>query len=384
MRFIHTADWHLGRLMYGVRLTDDQAHVLQQVVTLAKESRADAILVAGDIYDRAVPPPEAVALLDDFVSQVVLDLGIPVMLIAGNHDSPYRLEFASRVLAGRGLYVSGTVQSEPVRMTLHDSAGPVHFVAVPYAEPALVRERLLTEDVRDHEEAMKLIVERARSGIPEHERSVLLAHAFAQGGIETESERPLSLGGADKVDASLFAQFNYVALGHLHRQQSVSESHIRYAGSLLKYSFSEVDHRKGVLLVDMDRQGTCQVEHVPLTPRRDVRRVEGYLEEILSGAAHDRNSDDYLLVSLQDTAAILDVMGKLREVYPNVLHVERPCLATGGRTRPQRDRLKLNDALLFADFFAEVTGEPPSTDEASAYESVVDELRGRDREAILS
>jgi DNA repair protein SbcD/Mre11 len=371
--------------MHGARLTDDQAHALQQVVLIAKESRPDAILVSGDIYDRAVPPPEAVALLDDFVSQVVLDLNIPVMLIAGNHDSPYRLEFASRLLADKGLYVSGSVQDQALRMTLHDRGGPVHFIAVPYAEPALVRERLMTDEVQDHDEAMRLIVGRIRAGIPAGERSVLLAHAFVQGGVETESERPLSVGGADKVDASLFDAFNYTALGHLHRHQSAGMSHVRYAGSLLKYSFSEVDHRKGVLVVDMDEQGACQVEHVPLTPRRDVRRVEGFLKDVLAGPAQGENREDYLLVSLLDTAAILDVMGKLRDVYPNVLHVERPCLLTGGnRSQTARDHRKLNDADLFADFFAEVTGEPPTPEEASAYESVVDELRGRDREAIRS
>jgi exonuclease SbcD len=307
------------------------------------------------------------------------------MMIAGNHDSPHRLEFASRVLASKGLHVYGNVQSDPLCITLADNAGPVHFIAVPYAEPALVRERFSTDDALNHEESMKLIVERARSILPAGERSVLLAHAFVQGGVETESERPLSVGGADKIDASVFSSFNYTALGHLHRQQEIGGSHIRYAGSIYKYSFSEVDHRKGVLVVDMDEQGSCQVELVPLTPRRDVRRVEGLLKDILAGAPDGKEREDYLVVSLLDTAAILDVMGKLREVYPNVLHVERPCLMTGGnRTEASRDHRRLNDADLFADFFAEVTGEPPSTDEASAYEAVVDELRGRDREAILS
>jgi DNA repair protein SbcD/Mre11 len=385
MRFLHTADWHLGRLMYGVRLTDDQAHVLQQLELLAKESRPDVILVSGDIYDRAVPPPDAVALLDEFLSRVVLDLGIPVIMIAGNHDSPHRLEFASRVLAGRGLYVCGSVRTDPMRMTLHDDAGPVHFCAVPYAEPALVRETLMTEDAQDHEAALRLLIDRIRLGIPERERSVLVSHAFAQGGIEAESERPLSLGGADKVDASLFAAFQYTALGHLHRPQSAGASHIRYAGSLLKYSFSEVDHHKGVLVVDMDDQGSCQVEHVALTPRRDVRRLEGHLKELLTGPRNGENQEDYLLVSLLDTGAILDVMGKLREVYPNVLHVERAGMDAGAQ-RPQvsRDHRKLNDSDLFADFFAEVTGEPPTGEEASAYESVVDELRRRDREAAAT
>jgi DNA repair protein SbcD/Mre11 len=385
MRFIHTADWHLGRLMYGVRLTEDQAHVLQQLELLAKESRPDVILVSGDIYDRSVPPPDAVALLDEFLSRVVLDLGIPMMMIAGNHDSPHRLEFASRVLAGRGLHLYGSVQPQPMRVTFGDAAGPVHFFAVPYAEPALVRERLLSEEAQDHEAAMGLLVERIRAASAEGERRVLLSHAFAQGGVEAESERPLSVGGADKVDASLFSGFHYTALGHLHRPQSVSASNVRYSGSLLKYSFSEVDHHKGVLVIDMDAQGSCQVEHVALTPRRDVRCIKGLLKQVLEGPRNGENRDDYLLVSLEDTAAILDVMGKLREVYPNVLHVERPNLMTpGSRTEKARDHRKLNDADLFADFFAEVTGDAPTAGETSAYESVVDELRRREREATAS
>jgi DNA repair protein SbcD/Mre11 len=371
--------------MYGVRLTDDQAHALRQLELLAKESRPDVILVSGDIYDRAVPPPDAVALLDEFLSHVVIDLGIPVMMIAGNHDSPHRLEFASRVLAGRGLYVCGSVQTEPVRMTIHDDAGPVHFFAVPYAEPALVRERLMNEDAQDHQDAMRLLTGKIGSDVPEGERSVIVSHAFVQGGIEAESERPLSLGGADKVDASLFSGFHYAALGHLHRPQSAGASHIRYSGSLLKYSFSEVDHHKGVLVVDMDDRGACRVEHVPLTPRRDVRRIEGLLKDVIAGPLNGENREDYILVSILDTAAILDVMGKLREVYPNVLHVERPCLnPSGNRPQTSRDRRKLNDADLFADFFSEVTGDPPTTGEASAYESVVDELRRREREAAPS
>jgi exonuclease SbcD len=265
---------------------------------------------------------------------------------------------------------------------VRDHAGPVHFYALPYAEPSIVRERLSTDSIAVHEEAVRALVERVRLIHPPGERSILLAHAFVAGGKETESERPLSVGGTDKVDCSCFEGFNYVALGHLHRPQTAGGPQIRYAGSLLKYSFSEVDHKKTVNLVEMDDSGECHVETLSLTPRRDVRRIEGYLKDILNGPESGHSREDYVMVTLLDTGAILDVMGKLREVYPNVLHVERPCLDFGsGAARDRVDHRKLNDADLFADFFSQVAGKDLTDAEAAAYELIVDDLRRREREA---
>lgn len=385
MRFIHTADWHLGRLMHGRHLTEDQSYVLDQLYDLVQDFRPEALLVSGDVYDRPVPPAEAVTLLDDFLCRMVLDLKIRVLAIAGNHDSPSRLEFASKVLANRGLHLFGTIGAQTAKVTLADDVGPVIFYALPFAEPSVVREKLAEEGIRDHQTAMAEMIRRARKSHPDATRSVLLAHAFVVGAAVSESERPLSVGGTDSVECSNFKDFQYVALGHLHRPQTAGGPHLWYSGSLLKYSFSETSDAKGVNLVEMDGNGACRVEHVPLTPRRDVRRVTGFLKEILQGPSPGENPEDYLMVSLLDTGAILDAMGKLREVYPNVLHVERLCL--GGQSRGCRDRTdhrKLNDADLFADFFSQVTGEDLSPDHAKCYEGVVDDLRRQEREEALS
>ncbi len=385
MRFIHTADWHLGRLMHGRHLTEDQSYVLDQLCDLVRDFKPEALLVSGDVYDRPVPPAEAVTLLDDFLSRMVLELNVRVLAIAGNHDSPSRLEFASKVLADRGLHLFGTVGPETAVVTLSDELGPVVFYALPFAEPAVVREKLADESIRDHQTAMKEMIRRARASHPDAARSVLLAHAFVVGASVSESERPLSVGGTDSVESSNFKDFQYVALGHLHRPQTAGGPHLWYSGSLLKYSFSETSDTKGVNLVEMDARGVCRVEHVPLTPRRDVRKVTGFLKEILQGPGPGENPDDYLMVSLLDTGALLDSMGKLREVYPNVLHVERPCFADGGGScRNRADHRKLNDADLFADFFSQVTGEDLSPEHAKAYEAVVDDLRGQEREAVPS
>lgn len=381
MRLIHTADWHLGRIFHGVHLTEDQAHVLDQLVELARETRPDALLVAGDVYDRAVPPPEAVTLLDEVLFRLVLDLEVPVVLIAGNHDSPDRLGFAARLLAGEGLHVFSSLSDDPGRVTLRGRYGPVHIYALPYAEPAVFRERLDCEEISDHNTAMFAMVDRVRRVHPTGERSILMAHAFVLGGEESESERPLSVGGAGTVGANCFKGLDYVALGHLHRPQGAGDDRIHYSGSLLKYAFSEASHTKSVNLLEMDAKGSCNIERIRLTPRRDVRCIEGTLKEVLKGEQGGESREDYLMVTLLDREPILDAMGKLRSVYPNVLHMERPHLTAFGEVRGNiGDHRALSDAELFGAFFCQVTGEEINEEQAQAYASVVDDLRRRERE----
>jgi exonuclease SbcD len=381
MRFIHTADWHLGRLFYGLHLTEDQAHVLDQLIDLAGSVRPDVVLVSGDIYDRAVPPPEAVRLLDYVLSRFILDLRIPVIMIAGNHDSPDRLGFGSKVMAAEDLHIFGSPGANAGCVTLHDKAGPVRFYAIPYAEPAVVETVLELEQGRDHQAVMAAYLNQVRGTHPAGERSVLVAHAFVAGGEESESERPLSVGGADRVSAELFEGVNYVALGHLHRPQAAGRESVRYAGSLLKYSFADGDQPRTVNLVEIDESGKCTVEGVALTPRRDVRRIEGHLDQFLNDPDPASNREDYLLVTLLDTHPILDLMGKLRQVFPNVLHVERPHLTGhGDKSAGRQDHRRMNDLDLFSGFFSEVTGDRLTTDQIVAYQAVVEELRRKERE----
>ncbi len=383
MRFIHTADWHLGRIFFQVHLTEDQAHVLDQLVELAKETKSDAVVIAGDVYDRAVPPLDAIRLLDEVLCRLVLDLGVAVILIAGNHDSPERLGFGSRVMAANGLHVFGTVADGQPQVTLHDAAGPVHFYPVPFAEPATVSPMLELGAARDHGSVMCALTDRIRDLHPQGARSVVVAHAFVAGGTETDSERPLSVGGSDRVDRACFEGFDYVALGHLHSPQSAGSGSIAYSGSLLKLSFSETGQGKSVNVVDMDAHGTCRVERVKLTARRDVRKVKGFLHELLETPVSPETREDYVMVTLLDTHAILDPMGKLRTVFPNLLHVEIARLSDAGlRDRSLPDVRKLNDLDLFTSFFHEATGEPLAADQASAYEAVVEELRRREREDL--
>ena len=384
MRLIHTADWHLGRILHGVHLTEDQAHVLDQFVALVQDSQVDAVLIAGDVYDRAVPPPEAVALLDESLARLVRGFKVPVLIIAGNHDSPTRLAFASRLLEGQGLHVVGALPSTPRCIVMRDQHGPVYFYALPYAEPAVVRASLENPALHDHATAMQAMLAQVHAAHPNGARAVLTTHAFVLGGEESESERPLSVGGAGTVPAACFAGFHYVALGHLHRPQTVGEAPIHYAGSLLKYSFAEANHTKSVSLVDIDAHGRCTVERIPLAPRREVRCLTGTLAEILAGPQAGESRDDYLMVTLLDREPILDAMGKLRTVYPNVLHLIRPQLTSTGEGYSQRgDHRRLSDVDLFNAFFEQMTGEALNPAQAEAYTAVIETLRQGEREATV-
>ena len=282
MRFLHTADWHLGRQFYQASLIEDQAHVLDQFVDLAKQSRVDAVLVCGDVYDRALPPPDAVALLDETLERLVLDAKVPVLMIAGNHDSPERLGFGASLLRKQGCHISGPLRGTLETLVLEDEKGPVRFISLPYADPPMVRQVLEQADLVGHDAAVAALTEQARTLCEAGERLVMLGHCWVNGGTASESERPLTVGGAGMVGAKRFEGFDYVALGHLHRPQKVAD-HIHYSGSLLKYSFSEVDHKKSANLIEMDDRGSVTVERVPLSPKRDVRIIEGLLSEILDG-----------------------------------------------------------------------------------------------------
>jgi exonuclease SbcD len=394
MRFLHTADWHLGRLFHNVHLTDDQAIVLDQLVDLVREAKPDAVLVAGDLYDRAVPPVEAVELLDDVLTRIVAGLGVPVVAIAGNHDSASRVGFGGALLCERGLHLAGRLHAEPPAVTLHDAHGPVHVFLLPFAEPSMARYAYADDNIHDQQAVVAAGVRRALAAAPPGERRVALAHAFVAGGAESESERPLSVGGAGNVAPGSFEGFDYVALGHLHRPQQAGSPTVRYSGSLLKYSFAEHDHRKSVSLVEIGAPGSAEadagtsgharvdVEDVSLSPARDVRIVDGMLADLIARGRDDPRPHDYIHAVLRDRSALIDPLGRLREVYPNALGLERPDL----ERRPQSgvtpgELLRRSETELFGDFFAFVTGEALDGAQAAAFASTVDDLLGRAREA---
>lgn len=381
MRLLHSGDWHLGRQFHNVSLIDDQAHLIEQFVKLANEQKVDAVIVAGDVYDRAVPPADAVSLLDEVLRKLVIESNIPVVMISGNHDSADRLGFASGLLAERGFHVYGPLESASVPLKLPDEQGDVYFCPIPYADPGEVRIHVDDDEIRTHEVAIEHLAQRLSAQVPAGARSVGIAHCWVTGGTASESERPLTVGGTGEVGASSFSTFNYTALGHLHRPQTAGSESIHYSGSLLKYSFSESDHTKSVNIVDIGKDGKAKVERISLSARRDIRIIEGDLESILARKGDNESADDYVLIRLSDHKAILDAMGKIRQVYPNALHVERPGMFLGEeRQRSGGDFLKRDEVDLFREFHEEVTGTVLEKKAESSFAATVNDVRDAERE----
>lgn len=365
MRFLHTSDWHLGKTLCNADLLEDQAQALDQVLAMLKDSGAQALVIAGDIYDRAVPPKEAVALLDEILNRVIRGLGVPVLIIAGNHDSPERLGFASGFLQSQGLHVAGPLAPEADPVMLDGAA----FHLLPYADPALTRQALGDPAIRTHQDALAAQLARAQARHPEGHRFVAVAHAFVTGSLVSESELGLGVGGAGEVDAHLFDACDYAALGHLHRPQEAGRPQVRYSGSLLKYSASEAAHVKAATLVELPPRGPVRTEPLPFSPRRDLRRLRGRFEDLMQGAAGNR--EDYLFLELVDDGPVLDAMARLRQVYPNILGIQPAPVdapTEEGLELLGPDPRELDPERLFEAFFRHSTGQELNEEERALFQ----------------
>jgi len=370
MKFIHTSDWHIGRQFHNVSLLEDQRHVLDQLIGYIERESVDAVVIAGDIYDRSVPPSAAVGLLDDVISKICTDLGVPLLMIPGNHDGAERLRFGSRQFSQAGLHIIGELSQITDPVVVKSAGCEVSFYGIPYNDPETVRNQFGVE-VSTHDEAHAYLVEQINAAKSDKALNVLISHCFIDGCEESDSERPLSIGGADRINFEPFAVFEYVALGHLHNPQYKGKEHIRYSGSILKYSFSEQRQQKGVTLVEMDASGLKSTIHLPLKPLRDMRIVEGELNVILEQGKVDPNNEDYLLIRLIDRHAILDPMGKLRQVYPNVLHLEKPGMLGTGEQLVNREKLKRGELEMFKDFFEQVSGQALTPEQGEAIKKTI-------------
>ncbi|MBY7998036.1 exonuclease SbcCD subunit D [Vibrio fluvialis] len=375
MKFLHTSDWHLGRQFHNVSLLEDQRYVLKQLIDYLKNNAVDAVIVAGDVYDRSVPPTVAIELLDEVVSSICTDLNIPMIMIPGNHDGAKRLGFAAKQMKGAGLHIISDFEQMMTPVVLKsEQSGDVAFYGMPYNDPEQVRHHY-QNSVTTHDEAHQFLCECIKAQRDTSQRHVLISHCFVDGAMESDSERPLSIGGSDRVNHEHFADFDYVALGHLHQPQKKGEEHIRYSGSLMKYSFSEQHQKKGMTLVELNDAGFVAAEHIPLSAPHDMRIIEGELDQLLEQGKTDPSAHDYLLVRLHDKHAILDPMEKLRKVYPNVLHLEKPGMLIGVDQEMGRARLARGEMDMFRDFFLEAKQESLSEQQESAMAEVIQSLK---------
>ncbi len=374
MKFIHTSDWHLGRQFHNVSLLDDQQAVLDQLIQYVEDNPVDAVVVAGDIYDRSVPPTIAIELLNKVVKRICGELNTPMILISGNHDGAERLGFGSEQMKNAGLHIISNFEDMLTPVVIEtESAGHVAFYGMPYNDPEQVR-FAYQEPVSTHDQAHKLLAEKITEQFQPEQRNVLVSHCFVDGAIESESERPLSIGGSDRVSHEHFLKFDYVALGHLHQPQKKGEEYIRYSGSLMKYSFGEQNQKKGFTLVEIDQSGFVSAEHIELAAPHEMRIVEGELEQVIEQGKTDPKNEDYLLVRLMDKHAILNPMEKLRTVYPNVLHLEKPGMLIGVEQEMAQAKLARSEIDMFRDFFSEAQDGQLSQEQDQAISDIIKQL----------
>ncbi len=386
MKIFHTADWHLGKIVQGVSMIEDQAHILDEFLQEIEGEKPDAIIIAGDIYDRAIPPPEAIQLFDRVIGKIVLDWQIPVLAIAGNHDSPTRLHFGTSIMRENGFYLVSQLDESLTPIVLSDDHGEIYFHLIPYTDPSIVRNIFKDDPIKSHEDAMKFIIDKISENMDVNVRHVFVGHAFVTPYGEEEantsdSEKPLSIGGAEYVNAHHFEPFHYTALGHLHQAHQVLHDKIKYAGSPLKYSLSEENHKKGFYIVNLDEKGEVTVEKRNLQPIRDLRTVEKTMADILTLPMND----DYVFVKLLDEQIVLTPMEKVRSIFPNAMHVERshdPFIQSM-QTTGQKQVKELSDLQLFTAFYMEMTGKEVSEEMEEMFKEVLDELLKIENETVL-
>ncbi|MDT0347396.1 exonuclease SbcCD subunit D [Streptomyces litchfieldiae] len=379
MRFLHTSDWHLGRGLHRVSLLDAQAAFLDHLVTTAREERAEAVLVAGDIYDRAVPPLSAVELFDDALHRLAA-LGVPTVMISGNHDSPRRLGVGAGLIGRAGIHLRTDPAGCATPVVLADRHGDVAVYGLPYLEPALVRDEFAVPTA-GHAAVLGAAMDRVRADLatrPAGTRSVVLAHAFVTGGTPSDSERDITVGGAAAVPAAVFAGVDYAALGHLHGCQSINDR-VRYSGSPLAYSFSEAAHRKTMWLVDLGADGGVTAERIDCPVPRPLARVRGHLETLLSDPALAAHETAWVEATLTDPTRPEDPMARLAARFPHILSLafepDRP--PTAPATYAQRLRGRA-DQEIAEDFVTHVRGgRTPDERERAALRAALDAARGQ-------
>ncbi len=374
MKLLHTADWHLGKTLKGQPLIDDQKFIIDKMFKeVIDEQKFDAVIVAGDVYDRAVPSVEAVNLFDETLTRFV-ERNLPVLIIAGNHDSASRLNFGSKLFESKGIHIATRVEDVPATVKLADDFGDVYFSLIPFFDAGDIHAKFFDKDSErlSAEAANKFYLDRARQEIPAGSRSVAVAHAFISGMTKTESVRDI-VGCAEGISAEIFSDYNYVALGHIHSPRSAGKN-LRYSGSPLKYSFDEADQEKGVTVVDIDEAGNVTAENISLAPRRDVVVVKDSFAELMKRSP----VDDYAQIILTDEIYQPDAADRLRAVFPNLLDFKyEKHLTSYDDNAEETFRKDAPIAEQFANFFKYMTDTDLNAAEQAAFEEI---LREVDRE----
>lgn len=374
MKIIHTSDWHIGKIVNEFSMIEDQKYILNRLIDLIEKENPEVLIIAGDVYDRSIPPVEAVELLNETLSNLIIDKKVKVLAISGNHDGGERLSFGSQILEKHGLYIAGRDDELYKHVVVKDGEKNVNFYLIPYKDPALTRKILDEKEIKSHNDAMKFVVEKIKDNINYKEVNILVGHGYVTmkredaiecienkyevANLETsESERPLSIGGTDLIDGKIFDDFDYVALGHLHGRQKIGREEMKYSGSILKYSFSEVKQKKGVYILDINNKGAINIDFKCLKPVRDLRVIKGNIEDLIEEARElEEGKEDYIQAILTDDGELINPMEKLRAVYPNTMLItrERKREISEDKTSAKGEYKRKSKLELFKEFYEDL------------------------------
>lgn len=373
MKFLHLSDLHLGKRVIEFSMLEDQKYILNEIIEIADSQKPDAVLIAGDVYDKGIPPLEAVSLFDDFLNRLV-ERNLPVLIISGNHDSPERISFGSNLMKKSGVYFSSVYDGTVEKVTLNDDKGPVNFYLLPYLKPSFVRQCFPEEQIDSFNDAVKTAL--SKINIDKNQRNVLVAHQFVTGASTCESEE-LYVGGSENIDASLFDDFDYVALGHLHGPQKIIKENVRYCGSPLKYSFSECSQKKSVCLVELGKKSEVKIDLQELKPLRDMREIKGSYDDIMLKKNYENtNVEDYIHVTLTDEQDVPEGFGKIRSVYINLMKLDYDNARTRNNNEIETkfDAKQIKPADLFEGFFELQNNKKMDEEQKSFIDSLIEEI----------
>lgn len=381
MKFLHLADLHLGKILQEQSLIEDQEYMLKQIIGTIERENIETVLISGDVYDRSVPPAEAVNLLDSFLRTLIKELKIKVFIIAGNHDSKDRLAFGSKIFEDEGLYIESKYNGNLRKVELQDEYGKLNIYMLPFVKPIEVKQFFKEELENNYNTAINKII--AKEKINVGERNIILVHQFVTAGTvepeRTESE-VLSLGGIENVDVSNFECFDYVAIGHVHRPQKIGRDTARYAGTMLKYSFSEINHKKTIPVIEIKEKGNISINLIELEPLRDMREIKGPIEELIKKENYESgNLNDYIKAVITNEEPVYDAIGQIRRIYPNTLKLEIKNSKTAGSTEQQALNLenikKKSELELFCDFYKSQNNIDLDANETEIINNIISEVK---------
>lgn len=377
MKFVHLSDLHLGKRVNGYSMIEDQKYILIKILNVIDEQKAEAVVIAGDVYDKPIPPTEAVQLFDDFLFRLV-ERNLQILVISGNHDSPERIAFGSRFMDKSGVHMSQVYNGKNDLVELKDKYGKVNFYMLPFVKPSNVRRFFEGEEINTYTDAVRVAV--SHMNVNKKARNVIITHQFVTGAQRSESET-IAVGGTDNVDSYVFDDFDYVALGHIHGPQNVGKNTVRYCGTPLKYSFSEISHKKSVTVVEMKGKGNVKVSTVELTPKLDMREIKGTYEELTFKKNYENtNTEDYLHIILTDEEDVADAVAKLRCVYQNLMKLDYDNTRTRNSfaLTQAEETEKKSDTELLSEFFEKQNGKPLSDEQleyaANLFEQIKEEF----------